>query len=1239
LQTKTGESETVKMTSQSSQAWPPLAQAKPPQLRPGRPTIGLLTYGAGDPVGHMVWAGVADVASERGVNLLCFPGKPLHSAHGFEAQSNVVYDLVTPELIDGLVIWLAGLTQRVDLDEAQAFCARFRPLPIVTAGVLVEGIPGVTVDNYHGMKEVVSHLIEVHGRIRIAFIRGPQHHQEAEARYQGYADALRDHGVALDAELVVQGDFREDGGVAGAEELLNRCGARFDALVAASDNMAIGAIKVLQAHGIRVPDAVAVAGLNDEVQGHVVTPPLTTSPLRFYEQGRQAMEMALAMLNRETVPNRVVLPTRLLVRQSCGCPDPIIVQAASEPPPALQAATTGLTFEAALAAQRPAILADMLQALDSRSQAGEASVLVAQLLSAFTSEITGAAPGSFLFILDKCLRQTVAAGEMVSGWHEVVSALRRHGLACLQEPTVLRRAEHIWQQARVMIGETSQRAQAFQTWQAEAQAEILADINQALSFVLDVDELTGVLAEALPRLNIHLCFMSLYENPAAPAASARLMLAQDRQGRLTLPPGGLRFPSRQLVPEGSLPREQCSSWVVEPLYFRTDQLGFILFEANPRQEEIYEILRGQISAALKRTLLAEHNVELYNEAVQARQVAEDGRRLAEEADCLKSRFLATVSHELRTPLTLIVGMIDMILAEEAGSKSHVPASHDRDLKSIRTSAQHLARLIGDVLDLASSQAGELRLAAEPLDLEAFLQETILLGEPMVREKGLAWSVDLPPAMPQVLADRTRLKQVILNLISNATKFTEQGEVALSVSAKDNDVTIAIRDTGIGITKDDQQTIFNEFQQSERTAQRGYGGMGLGLAISRRLIELHGGHMGVRSSGEDGAGSTFYFTLPALAHAAAPVEDRTHTVLLLSQHSHDGSQLRAHLTQRGFEVAELSVEDHPNWLSEIVACPPGAVVLDMLPAEDRGWQLIKLFKQTPATQDMPVVFYTLSAEQDRGAMLALDYLNKPTRGGDLVRALDRQGLTSESGANRPTILIVDDETCILDLHARIVEAHVPGCRVLKARNGREALSRMEQDLPDLVLLDLMMPEMDGFTVLEVMRQRGRLRHVPVIVLTAQILTGPDMARLRQGVAAVLGKGLFTTAEVLAQVEATLARNKRLGSEGQRVVRQVMAYIHEHYAEPLTRAKLARQVGLSERHLNRCFHEETGLPLKTYINRYRVRQAKALLAESNLNVVEVALAVGFSGSTYFGRVFREEVGLSPSAYQHGVRPAET
>ena len=235
------------------------------------------------------------------------------------------------------------------------------------------------------------------------------------------------------------------------------------------------------------------------------------------------------------------------------------------------------------------------------------------------------------------------------------------------------------------------------------------------------------------------------------------------------------------------------------------------------------------------------------------------------------------------------------------------------------------------------------------------------------------------------------------------------------------------------------------------------------------------------------------------------------------------------------------------------------------------------------------------------------------------------------------MLVDDDPAIRELHARIVRAQLPRCRVLQASNGVEALAAMARTPPDLVLLDLMMPEMDGFGVLQAMRDDGRLRGVPVIVLTAQILTRDDMARLQGGVVAVLGKEVFTPGEVLAQVEAALARSKRLGSGAQRTVRQAMAYIHEHYADEITREDLARHLAVNERHLTRCFREETGVTPITYLTRYRIKQARALLDGGQMNITDVALATGFSDSNYFSRVFQREAGVSPSVYKRTQRPS--
>jgi YesN/AraC family two-component response regulator len=305
------------------------------------------------------------------------------------------------------------------------------------------------------------------------------------------------------------------------------------------------------------------------------------------------------------------------------------------------------------------------------------------------------------------------------------------------------------------------------------------------------------------------------------------------------------------------------------------------------------------------------------------------------------------------------------------------------------------------------------------------------------------------------------------------------------------------------------------------------------------------------------------------------------------------------------------------------------------ASEQGWEILKLLRENPHTQHIPVLFFAMEEAHDSGSLLDLDYLTKPMNMVELARALERQGLHVVEGQTKKTILIVDDEPSILEMHARIVQTWSPVCGVWKARNGREALDMIRMQRPDLVLLDLMMPELDGFGVLEVLQSEANTRDIPVIVLTGQVLTQADMARLNRGVTNVLKKGLFSIEETLTHVEAALARNKHLGSEAQRLVRKAMAAIHEQYAEPISLKQIARSVGVSKEYLARCFHQETGMTVVTYLNRYRIGQAKARLEAGETNLTAIALEVGFSSGPYFSRVFRQEVGMSPSAYRQARR----
>jgi AraC-like DNA-binding protein/DNA-binding LytR/AlgR family response regulator len=346
-----------------------------------------------------------------------------------------------------------------------------------------------------------------------------------------------------------------------------------------------------------------------------------------------------------------------------------------------------------------------------------------------------------------------------------------------------------------------------------------------------------------------------------------------------------------------------------------------------------------------------------------------------------------------------------------------------------------------------------------------------------------------------------------------------------------------------------------------------------------------------------------------------------------------------LARQRLKVTHVNVEETPDWFSRLLTASAGVVVLDSGLAAQQGWEILKVLKGNPATESIPVLFYAQATTGEAASLLELDYLTKPISQARLTQVLARQGALAETSGETRTILIVDDQPGILEMYARMVHSQSPQYQVLRARNGYEALELMQHTRPDLILLDLMMPELDGFGVLEAMQQSESTRTIPVIILTAQRLNEHDMARLNRGVATILEKGLFSVEETLAHVSTALARNFKLGSEARRLVRKAMAYVHTHYAEPITREALATYVGVSESYLTRCFHQETGMALLTYLNRYRIKRAKDLLEGGERTITQVALAVGFASETYFMRVFRREAGVSPGAYRRQQRKKQT
>jgi signal transduction histidine kinase/CheY-like chemotaxis protein len=1196
-----------------------------------RPTIGILSYQAYsrtlDSFLENVFRGILAAAHDRECNLIlsCGVGPPYDINLGRIAWPLVMPDAdfvpVGPWNTDGLVAVPPLMSETAIQYMDDLLKSGF---PVMFAGDRMKS-PAVIADNEGGVRLAVDHLIE-HGHRRIAFISG-RTDEDSYLRQTGYQASLQTHGVEVDPDLIEPGFHTYDGGYQAVENLLKR-GARFSALLASNDVTAVGAMAALRKAGLLVPKDVAVIGFDDRVEAKAQIPPVTTVHFPMFEVGYQAVEELLKIIGGEKEDVFVRIPIHLVIRGSCGCVSNQAISRGEINSVALPTSDQKPGEQNFFSTLAQSVFGSVHSETQHLSKA-EVEYLCQSLLEALKTSLQQGDPSTFHLPLRQILERVASQGDDLYTWQKAITILRDSMPSLLKEmPTGLSagQIEDLFQQARVMIGEIVQGQSARQLIHQVEAADQVGQMAALFFAAEDENEIFKILARMLPSIGIQHVTAGLYEAEGDDCVAWTRLLTPH-----ALPEQRCRFPTRQFPPPGIYSQDKPFNLAILPFKMPDNRPGFVAFDAS-NLEPCASIVR-QLEAALR-------DIHLYRQAVEARRSAETAQKLAEEANRMKSRFLSMVSHELRTPLNLISGLSNELLRCSERTGSDQVKINLKDLERIYVTSQHLDGLIRDVFDLARIEVGQLNLVYEPLDLKEVPHDVAMIGEQLAREKGLTWRVEISAEGMQVCGDRTRLRQVALNLVNNAVKFTASGGIILTAFTDNNNVRISVSDTGLGIPLNEQNLIFDEFRQSTRTSARGFGGLGLGLAICQKLVEKQGGKIGVCSSGEEGKGSTFFFTLPRLEQPGLlPGEERSlanmHQVLLLVKDELGGEQLKAHLSGQGLKVDMHAENETANWLSWLLLAPPEAVILDLGITLERGWEILRVLKENPATRNLPVLFYSLASDQGSGALLEMDYMTKPIGSIDLARALAAQGFSGENdpAAAQKSILIVDDDPNILDLHARLVNSQSQNYRILKALDGREALRLVRQAHPDLVLLDLMMPEMDGFAVLEAMRVEESTRKIPVIVVTGQVLTEEDMLRLNSGVASVLGKGMFSVEETLKHISTALEHKRKWGSETQRAVLKAVVYIHTHFAEFITRRDIADFVGLSERHLTRCFRQVMGITPISYLNRFRINQAKTLLATGKKEITEIALDVGFSSSGYFTRVFRDEVGVSPSAYVRG------
>lgn len=611
--------------------------------------------------------------------------------------------------------------------------------------------------------------------------------------------------------------------------------------------------------------------------------------------------------------------------------------------------------------------------------------------------------------------------------------------------------------------------------------------------------------------------------------------AEDRRGHL-IPAGAgitsLAFSSGEPVviddvhsdPRYVGLRSETRSELAVPLRYQGESVGVLNFE------------RAEVAAfGAEEVALAQIVANSAAQAIARAQLLEQLRtqnRALDTANRHKSEFLATMSHELRTPLNSIIGFSELLL--DAPGEGYDQATQEQFLETIHTSGRHLLSLINDILDLSKVEAGHMELVLEQCVVPELVAQTLSTLHPLAERSSIKLKLDSDDTT-SIVVDAGKLKQILYNLLSNAIKFTPAGgTVTVSTRRVDDGMELTVADTGIGIASDDQERIFREFQQIDIGPDRHYEGTGLGLTLTRRFVELHEGKIWIKS--EVGQGSTFHVFLPdrerpdstpfdigpvdfeSLDDSLAETNGAGLPLVLVVEDDQRAANLLTLYLRRGGYRAQVAT-DGDQALEQARDLQPDAITLDIILPSLDGWEVLRALKQDETTRDIPVIIASVADDRELGfALGATDYFVKPVEREALLARLDRFAFARRSRYHEVSVLVVDDEPASADLVAGMLEP--VGFNVLKASDGETGIELAAAQQPELILLDLMMPGVSGFDVVDALRADPATEHIPIIVVTAKDLTRADKERLNGRVTALLQKGTFAAVDLVDWLDRTL-----------------------------------------------------------------------------------------------------------------------
>jgi DNA-binding LacI/PurR family transcriptional regulator/signal transduction histidine kinase len=834
--------------------------------------------------------GILDASSQFHTNLICFQGTYFGGNYSSDGQvlidksGNIIFDLIKKIKIDGLILHTGSLRSHQHKIELIDFCKNALSIPMVNIGSSIEGITNIQVGNECGMKELLEHVIDIHGFHKFGFIRGPVESSDAMARFDTFQKVLSEKGIPINPDLITPPRaWSFDSGKTGTRELLDISENDLDVIVCPSDLLATGAIDELNQRGIKVPRQIGVIGFNDNNFAEVCVPPLTTVNMKLYERSWKAVEILSEVFSGTPMPQNVIVPSSLVIRQSCGCQHAGLKAVCDV---TKNDSITLLDTHLSANSIRDELNTKIFEIfqLPNDSQLENATSF---FVNCFISQLDDFTKQTFIIQFSEILLQTIHIKDKYYNWHNALNILEK-ALPGLLPDSGLLEAKQCILQARVLVNEVAEQKYRYNLMIVEEHNASINSLNYGLNKVSTLDSIIDLMAQELPHIGIPSCYLSLYEDPETPLQNSRLILACNKDGRKILPRDGIIFPSNQLIPDEILINSKNDILIIEPLFFGSNQLGFTLFEIGSLEKSFYALFPSQLSAALwgailfakeqqtKSTLqdqaqkLELSNAEIHESTmhieVALQQLKEDRfNLLTTEKMASLGRFTAGITHEMSTPLATLrasLSELKKLALEYKGSindSSVTPEDHQEIIKEFSSSmylANKAATRVSDFIRSIKAQTRDIKGSEQQLfniidiidDVVVFLSHSLKLCSCKVNivNSDVAYNLFGSP---------TKLTQVFTNLISNAIdalENTEDRTITIELLQENPETTlIKISDNGCGIPQDNLTKIFEPMFTTKPFGQ----GTGLGLSIVYDIITLEfGGSIDVVS--KIGTGTTF-----------------------------------------------------------------------------------------------------------------------------------------------------------------------------------------------------------------------------------------------------------------------------------------------------------------------------------------------------------------------------------------------